>query len=164
MRTVRAIAFARQFQACGNSFFELRSGLRRERCGGACRGEIVGLSSKLKTQNGKASRKVHQWLYYIRLGSGSVSGEMRYAHAPALQEFGDKLTRRIRHRTQSRDGKRIRVCPSIALVACARACVCVFPRICARLLSIHGLPTRARSQLAGNSLTRPCDGDVNGLL
>ena len=44
-----------------------------------------------------------------------------FVHAPALQDFGDMLTKRTRNRIQSRDGKRICACWCIALVV--RVCV-----------------------------------------
>ena len=52
-----------------------------------------------------------------------------FAHTPPLQEFGDMLTRIIRNRPQSRDGKRICACWCIAsLVVC---CLCLYAYLCA---------------------------------
>ena len=78
----------------------------------------------------------------MRQGSGfGRDWGCAFSHAPPLQEFGDMLTRSIRNRIQSRDGKRICACWYIGLV------VCVYLRISVRERINAWLPTRVRSQL-----------------
>ena len=88
------------------------------------RGETVGLSSKFwDSYNASTSRFIFSETGF---GFGRDWG-CAFAHAPPLQEFGDMLTRSIRNRIQSRDGKRICACWCIALVACVCG-VCVSSR------------------------------------
>ena len=70
-------------------------------------GEIVGLSFKFwESYNESTSRCI---LYEVGFGFGQDSG-CAFAYAPPLQESGEMLTRSIKSRIQSREGKRICAC------------------------------------------------------
>ena len=95
------------------------------RCGSDCgRNEIVGLSFKfgIDTTNVRGRVRVRVW--------ASLVGA--FAHAPALQEFGNMLTRRTRNRIQIRNGKRICACWRVDLVVCVG--VRVFAYMCNSVL------------------------------
>ena len=131
-----AIAFRGQFQACVNGAFELRSGSRREFCGGAGwgRSETVGIGSRSVLNFGLGTMKVRYSSYHVRQGPGFARDwdvNLR-THSPAPQEFNNMLKRRIRNRIQSRDGRQIYACSCIAFVCCARWRAFAYLRISVR--------------------------------
>ena len=87
-------------------------------------GETVGLSFKFwDIYNGSTSRSI---LYEAEFGFGVGRLGIKVAHAPALQEFGNMLTRRTRNRIQIRNGKRICACWRVDLVVCVGVRVFVY--------------------------------------
>ena len=86
--------------------------------------------------------------YEAGLGFGRDWGGA-FAHAPTLQEFGD---RSIRNRIQSRDGKRICACWFIPLVVCVCVRVCLYLHISVRApvnawdADPHAQPGHTRTQ------------------